>query len=96
MDIHIDCIILCINIKIKMIRAVITYYYLGTEGVVGATIGADGRGHYSTIITGDDYVKVNEAMYNEAKVLSHYPRITDILMVIQDYPNDMKVREIQV
>ena len=79
-----------------MIKAVITYYYKGTEGVIGATIGADGRGHYSTIITGDDYVKVNEAMYNEAKVLSHYPRITDILMVIQDYPNDMKVREIQV
>jgi hypothetical protein len=79
-----------------MIRAVITYYYLGTEGVVGATIGADGRGHYSTIITGDDYVKVNEAMYNEAIQLTNYPRITDVVMVIQDYPVDSKIKEIRV
>jgi hypothetical protein len=79
-----------------MIKAVIMYYYKGTEGVIGATIGADGSGHYSTIITGDDYIKVNEEMYKEAQRLANYPRITVIVMTIQGYPNDMKVREIQV
>jgi hypothetical protein len=95
-DFLIDRIIFYVIIKIKMIKAVITYYYKGTEGVIGATIGADGRGHYSTIITGDDYVKVNEAMYNEAIQLTNYPRITDVVMVIQDYPVNSKIKEIRV
>jgi hypothetical protein len=79
-----------------MIIGVITYYFKGTEGVIGATIGADGRGHYSTIIRGDDYAKVNSAMYDEAIRLNEYPRITDIIMTIQGYPDDMRVREITV
>lgn len=79
-----------------MIKAVITYYYKGATGVMGTTIGADGAGEYAIIITGDDFIKVDQRMYEEAKKLAEYPRITDIVMVIQESSYDAIIKEIQV
>jgi hypothetical protein len=75
-----------------MIKAVITFYYKGTTGAIG---NSDGSGHMAVIITGDIYEKVIEAAYLEAKVL-HSPRIQDIVMVIQQYDNDLTIKEINV
>lgn len=79
-----------------MIKAVITYYYKGTTGVVGTSIGADGRGEYAIIIRGDDFIKVDQCMYQEAQNLAINPRISDIVMVIQESKYDTVIQEIQV
>lgn len=62
----------------KKIQCIITYKYLGSRGICGQTVGADGKGDYAEVFISNTYEEIAEKTLERIKELQRTSRIVDL------------------